>query len=107
MESIPFAQYMQTGKKENAKIYVAVILQKDTQNQRLYLHDVVTETEKELSASSNEHLNTTGPKATSKELYTTNILPDALRVKRSTDTSGGKINTKISESGQYAEYGKV
>lgn len=36
---------------------------------------------KELSASSNEHLNTTGPKATSKELYATNILLDALRVK--------------------------
>lgn len=75
------------------KMYVAVMLQRDTQNQRLYLHDVVTETEKELSASSNEHLNTTGPKATSKELYATNILLDALRVKGDVHASGENSNT--------------
>ena len=75
------------------KMYVAVMLQRDTQNQRLYLHDVVTETEKELSASSNEHLNTTGPKATSKELYVTNILLDALRVKGDVRASDENSNT--------------
>lgn len=75
------------------KMYVAVMLQRDTQNQRLYLHDVVTETEKELSASSNEHLNTTGPKATSKELYATNILLDALRVKGDVRASDENSNT--------------
>lgn len=75
------------------KMYVAVMLQRDTQNQRLYLHDVVTETEKELSASSNEHLNTTGPKATSKELYGTNILLDALRVKGDVRASDENSNT--------------
>ena len=75
------------------KMYVAVMLQRDTQNQRLYLHDVVTETEKELSTSSNEHLNTTGPKATSKELYVTNILLDALRVKGDVRASGENSNT--------------
>ena len=75
------------------KMYVAVMLQRDTQNQRLYLHYVVTETEKELSASSNEHLNTTGPKATSKELYATNILLDALRVKGDVRASDENSNT--------------
>ena len=75
------------------KMYVAVMLQRDTQNQRLYLHDVVKETEKELSASSNEHLNTTGPKATSKELYATNILLDALRVKGDVRASDENSNT--------------
>ncbi len=82
------------------KMYVAVMLQRDTQNQRLYLHDVVTETEKELSASSNEHLNTTGPKATSKELYITNILLDALRVKGDVRASGENSNTDNSEGSQ-------
>ncbi len=48
---------------------------------------------KELSASSNEHLNTTGPKATSKELYATNILLDALRVKGDVRASGENSNT--------------
>lgn len=83
------------------KMYVAVMLQRDTQNQRLYLHDVVTETEKELSASSNEHLNTTGPKATSKELYATNILLDALRVKgdvRASDENSNTGNPRGSEN---------
>jgi hypothetical protein len=48
---------------------------------------------KELSASSNEHLNTTGPKATSKELYAINILLDALRVKGDVRASGENSNT--------------
>lgn len=82
------------------KMYVAVMLQRDTQNQRLYLHDVVTETEKELSASSNEHLNTTGPKATSKELYATNILLDALRVKGDVRALGENSNTDNPEGSQ-------
>lgn len=92
LERIVVAAPLTVGESAE-KMYVAVMLQRDTQNQRLYLHDVVTETEKELSASSNEHLNTTGPKATSKELYATNILLDALRVKGDVRASDENSNT--------------
>lgn len=48
------------------------------QTQRLYLYDVVTE--KELTTGGNGHLNTTGPNASDGELYTTDILRNALHV---------------------------
>lgn len=60
-------------------MYVGVMLQRDPQNQRLYLHDVVTE--KELSAESDGHLIPTGPNTSNGELHTTYILRNALKVK--------------------------
>ena len=62
------------------KMYVAVMLQRDPQSQRLYLHDAVTE--KELDINSTEHLKTHGGSDTAEyELYTTDILRNALNVK--------------------------
>lgn len=62
------------------KMYVAVMLQRDPQSQRLYLHDAVTE--KELDINSTEHLKThRGPDTAENELYTTDILRNALNVK--------------------------
>ena len=62
------------------KMYVAVMLQRDPQSQRLYLHDAVTE--KELDINSAEHLKThRGPDTAENELYTTDILRNALNVK--------------------------
>ena len=62
------------------KMYVAVMLQRDPQSQRLYLHDAVIE--KELDINSTEHLKThRGPDTAENELYTTDILRNALNVK--------------------------
>lgn len=60
--------------------YMGVMLQRDQQNQRLYLHDVYMEEETEVALS--EHLSTTGPKNDNNDLFLTNILRDALRVKQ-------------------------
>ena len=62
------------------KMYVGVMLQRDPQNQRLYLHDVVTE--KEFINISGEHLIPTGPIADEDKLFTTTILLNALKVKQ-------------------------
>lgn len=45
------------------------------------MSDAAFERNKELSSSGSEHLNTTGPKATREELYTTDILRKTLTVK--------------------------
>ena len=59
--------------------FMGVMLQRDTQNQRLYLHDVVIE--KEASNPSQEHLDSTGPAEGSGNLYTSNILDKIVKVK--------------------------
>ena len=61
------------------KMYTAVMLQRDPQTQRLYLHDAITE--KELDIRGTEHLKThRGSDTTNSELYTTDILRNALHV---------------------------
>lgn len=76
------------------KMYVAVMLQRDPQSQRLYLHDAVTE--KELDINSTEHLKThRGPDTAENELYTTDILRNALNVK-------GKFSLKGMDSAYMA-----
>lgn len=86
------------------KMYVAVMLQRDPQSQRLYLHDVVTE--KEFSNNSGEHLIThRGSDAVDEELYTTDILRIALNVKDDVSQSGFEIKEQnqfrdsVSENG--------
>ena len=66
------------------KMYVGVMLQRDPQTQRLYLHDAVAE--KEPAAQTGGHLSTTGPNGSESELYTTNILRNALNVKKNTES---------------------
>ena len=66
------------------------MLQRDPQNQRLYLHDVVTE--KEFTTGGNGHLNTTGPNAANGELYTADILRNALNVKSEQLSTGRSID---------------
>lgn len=66
------------------KMYVGVMLQRDPQTQRLYLHDVVTE--KESAVQTDGHLSTTGPNGMESELYTTSILHRALQVKKNTES---------------------
>lgn len=65
------------------KYYMGVMLQRNTQSQRLYAHDVVIE--KEPTALEAEHLSTTGPATNSGKLYITNILHKALGVNKNTD----------------------
>lgn len=64
----------------DAPYFMGVMLQRDSQNQRLYLHDVVIE--KEASGSASEHLDSTGPHAENENLYTSSILDKIVEVKR-------------------------
>lgn len=80
---------------EHERMYVGVMLQRDPQNQRLYLHDVVTE--KEFTTGGNGHLNTTGPNAANGELFTADILRNALNVKSEQLSTGRSIDELAGE----------
>lgn len=108
LERILVAAPVEVG-AEHERMYVGVMLQRDPQNQRLYLHDVVTE--KEFTTGGNGHLNTTGPNATNGELFTTDILRNALNVKSRQLSTGRSIEEMAKEEafpkikGSYAENG--
>ncbi len=69
-------------KINNESYYMGVMLQRDERNQRLYLHDVITE--KETTISAPEFLITqTGANAENDNLYMTRILQKALNVNNS------------------------
>ena len=79
LERILVAAPVEVG-AEHERMYVGVMLQRDPQNQRLYLHDAITE--KELDIRGTEHLKThRGSDTTNSELYTADILRNALNVK--------------------------
>lgn len=80
---------------EHERMYVGVMLQRDPQNQRLYLHNVVTE--KEFTTGGNGHLNTTGPNAANGELYTADILRNTLNVKSEQLSAGRSIEEMTGE----------
>lgn len=82
LERIVVAAPVEVGTNAE-KMYVGVMLQRDPQTQRLYLHDAVTE--KEPAAQTDGHLSTTGPNGMESELYTTSILHRALQVKKKTE----------------------
>lgn len=94
LERIPAAAPVEVG-AEHERMYVGVMLQRDPQNQRLYLHDVVTE--KEFTTGGNGHLNTTGPNAANGELYTADILRNALNVKSRQLSTGRSIDELAGE----------
>ena len=72
-------------------MYTAVMLQRDPQTQRLYLHDAITE--KELDIRGTEHLKThRGSDTTNSELYTADILRNALNVKSRQLSTGRRID---------------
>lgn len=83
LERIVVAAPVEVGTNAE-KMYVGVMLQRDPQTQRLYLHDAVTE--KEPAAQTDGHLSTTGPNGMESELYTTSILHRALQVKKNTES---------------------
>lgn len=64
----------------NQPYFMGVMLQRDAQNQRLYLHDVAIE--KEVLDHSQEHLDSTGPHEGTENLYTSSILDRIVEVKR-------------------------
>ena len=94
LERIPAAAPVTVGTSAE-KMYTAVMLQRDPQSQRLYLHDVVTE--KEFTTGGNGHLNTTGPNAANGELYTADILRNALNVKSEQLSTGRSIDEMTGE----------
>lgn len=94
LERILVAAPVEVG-AEHERMYVGVMLQRDPQNQRLYLHDVVTE--KEFTTGGNGHLNTTGPNAANGELFTTDILRNALNVKSRQLSTGRSIEEMARE----------
>ena len=65
--------------------YMGVMLQRDTQNQRLYLHNVVIE--KETSLNSQADLLTTGALENNEHLFITTILQKAIDVKKNAKNS--------------------
>jgi len=67
------------------------MLQRDAQNQRLYLHDVVIK--KEAFDSSREHLDSTGPRGESENLYTSNILDKIAEVNKKSSLCGRRCST--------------
>lgn len=78
------------------KMYTAVMLQRDPQTQRLYLHDAITE--KELDIRGTEHLKThRGSDTTNSELYTADILRNALNVKSRQLSTGRSIEELAGE----------
>ena len=78
----------------NNPYYMGVMLQRDSQNQRLYLHDVVIE--KEASENSQDHLVTTGPYEENGNLFTTSILRKILDVKVKTPKSNSDVQYSLS-----------
>lgn len=78
------------------KMYTAVMLQRDPQTQRLYLHDAITE--KEFDIRGTEHLKThRGSDTTNSELYTTDILRNALNVNMEKLSTGRSIDEMAGE----------
>ena len=90
LEWIPVAAPVTVGTSAE-KMYTAVMLQRDPQTQRLYLHDAITE--KELGIRGTEHLKThRGSDTTNSELYTADILRNALNVKSRQLSTGRSID---------------
>ncbi len=74
---------------EQKPYYMAVMLQRDQQSQRLYLHDVITAEQKEIADIDTEHLSSTGTGTNESDLYVTSILQKALLVKSSDEKKSG------------------
>ena len=90
LEWIPVAAPVTVGTSAE-KMYTAVMLQRDPQTQILYLHDAITE--KELDIRGTEHLKThRGSDTTNSELYTADILRNALNVKSRQLSTGRSID---------------
>ena len=90
LEWIPVAAPVTVGTPAE-KMYAAVMLQRDPQTQRLYLHDAITE--KEFDIRGTEHLKThRGSDTTNSELYTADILRNALNVKSEQHSAGRSID---------------
>ena len=105
LEWIPAAAPVTAGTPAE-KMYTAVMLQRDPQTQRLYLHDAITE--KELDIRGTEHLKThRGSDTTNSELYTADILRNALNVKSEQHSTGRSIDemagVDLSNVGQMQE----
>ena len=85
------------------KMYVGVMLQRDPQTQRLYLHDAVAE--KEPASQTGGHLSTTGPGGSESELYTANILRNALNVKKNNEGSSTRrtLHADVTQSTKSGE----
>ena len=64
----------------NEGYYMGVMLQRDNQSQRLYIHDEIIE--EDASDHSQEHLSSTGPDESQKDLFLTNILQKIKEVKK-------------------------
>lgn len=95
LEWIPAAAPVTAGTPAE-KMYTAVMLQRDPQTQRLYLHDAITE--KELDIRGTEHLKThRGSDTTNSELYTADILRNALNVKSRQLSTGRSIDELAGE----------
>ena len=81
----------------NVPFFMGVMIQKDSNTNRLYLHDVVIK--KEASDYQTEHLNTTGPVET-ENLFMTEVLEKAISVGYSLTHQSEKVNELLSDKQQ-------
>lgn len=105
LERIPVAAPVTVGTPAE-KMYTAVMLQRDPRTQRLYLHDAITE--KELDIRGTEHLKThRGSDTTNSELYTADILRNALNVKSEQHSAGRSIDELAGKCEAEAQQGCI
>ncbi len=83
--------------------YMGVMLQRDSSNQRLYLHDVVVK--KEASDPTEDHLSSTGSNAENENLFLSSILDRIFNVKKNEDGTfdGGYSAASEDKARQRAE----
>lgn len=84
---------------EEDNYYMGVMLHRDYQSQRLYLHNVVIE--KETSNESKAHLLTTGSLETNERFFITTILQDAINVKRKLNEADSGEKFSLPTGGDY------
>lgn len=85
----------------NTPYFMGVMIQRDANTNRLYLHDVVIQ--KEASEYQTEHLNTTGP-VSIENLYTTEVLEKAASVGYSILQNKGKVNNSRDGDADVADF---
>ena len=86
----------------NERYYMGVMLQRDNQSKRLYLHDVIAE--KETALSTDDDLNTTGSPKDNNNLFLTNILQNVLSVNSNNMHENEKYSFNVSGGNGYDGY---
>lgn len=82
---------------------MGVMLQRDDQNQRLYIHDV--EIDEEASVSTQEHLDSTGPYDSNNDLFLSTVLHEIVEVKTKIQKNNDRAIKHFGKTYKWAETG--